>query len=174
MSVRAARRDQCLTIHCLGWSGLQNAKAMLDGINMRITYADGNLMLMRSGLYHELYSIAISDFIKEVARAFRIDTRSLGRTLYEREAADAAKEADAAFYVASCETVSGRMVDPDTDPVPDLAVEVQVGNPMDLAWRAYAGLGVPEVWHFSRRAKESPALKFPASIITNGSNRPPV
>ena len=33
------------------------------------------------------------------------------------------------------------------DPVPDLVIEIEVGNPVETALRASARLGVPEVWH---------------------------
>ncbi len=115
---------------------------------------------MSPGASHEAYAESISDFIKTVARVLRIPTRSLRSTLFERRAADASKEADASFYVANAAKLGNRIPEPDKDPVPDLVVEVEITNPIDLSLRAYAALGVPEVWHFRRRPRHSASLRF--------------
>src|SRR5207302_1971101 len=78
---------------------------------------------------------------------FGLPCKALGSTTFDRIEADAAKEADAAFYLQNAPQVIGRKIDPATDPVPDLVVEVAISHPASVALRAYVAMGVPEVWH---------------------------
>ena len=155
-----ARNDVVMAFPGVGWRGLQHAKKLLGESPTRITYADGDLSLMSPGVTHESYVDALRDLVKAVTRAFRIPTRSLGSTLWERREADSGKMPDAAFYVGSVARIGDRMPDAETDPVPDLVVEVEITNPVNLALRAYANMGVPEVWHFARRPRRAAALRF--------------
>src|SRR5205823_1850042 len=123
-------------------------------------YANGDLLLMTPGLTHEAYTEVFGDLVKAVGRAFRIPTRSLGSALWERPQTDAAKVPDASFYVASVAQVGNRIPKMETDLVPDLVIEVEITNPVDLALQAYANMGVPEVWHFARRPRRTASLRF--------------
>jgi Uma2 family endonuclease len=155
-----SQADVCFAFRGVGWSGLQHMKAVVGERPMRITYARGDLLLMSPGPAHEAYVEVFSDLVKSVGRAFRIPTRSLRSTLWERPTADAGKMPDAAFYVASVGRVGDRIPKVETDPVPDLVIEVEISNPVELALQAYAGLGVPEVWHFARRSRRPASLRF--------------
>jgi Uma2 family endonuclease len=156
----AVQPDVCLAFRGVGWAGLQHMKAVVGERPMRITYARGDLLLISPGPAHEAYVDVFRDLIKSVARVYRIRTRSLGSTLWERPAADAGKMPDAAFYVASVALVGGRIPRVETDPVPDLVIEVEITNPVELALQAYASLGVPEVWHFARRSRRPASLRI--------------
>jgi Uma2 family endonuclease len=156
----AVQADVCMMFRGVGWAGLQHAKALIGEEPVRITYAHGDLLLTTPGLTHEAYVDALRDLIKMVVRAFRLRMRPLGAALWERPEAGAAKAPDLAFYFASAARVQGRIPTMETDPVPDLVVEVEITNPVDLALRAYAAMGVPEVWHFSRRPRRTAALRF--------------
>jgi Uma2 family endonuclease len=156
----SAQADVWMAFRGVGWAGLQHMKAVVGERPLRITYVDGDLLLMSPGPAHEAYVDAFRDLVKAVARAYRIPTRSLGSTLWERPLADVGKMPDASFYVASVGRVGNRIPEAETDPVPDLVVEVEITNPADLALQAYARMGVPEVWHFARRSRRSASLRF--------------
>jgi Uma2 family endonuclease len=156
----AVQPDVCMSFSGVGWAGLEHAKALAGEQRFRITYADGDLLLMSPGLTHEAYVDAFRDLVKAVGRAFRIPVRSLGAALWERPQARAAKMPDASFYIASAPLVAGRIPEMETDPVPDLVIEVEITNPITLALRAYANMRVPEVWHFARRPRRAASLRF--------------
>jgi hypothetical protein len=67
---------------------------------------------------------------------------------------------DTSFYVASVAEIGNRISKMETDPVPDLVVEVEITNPVTLALQAYANMRVPEVWHFARRPRRAASLQF--------------
>jgi Uma2 family endonuclease len=156
----AVQPDVCMKFPGVGWAGLEHAKALTGEERFRITYADGDLLLMTPGPTHESYVVVFEDLVRTVARAFRIRTRTLGSALWERPQWDAGKTPDASFYVASTPLVAGRIYKVETDPVPDLVIEVEITNPVTLALKAYANMRVPEVWHFARRPRRAASLRF--------------
>ncbi len=59
----------------------------------------------------------------------------------------AGKEPDACFYLVNEPLARGlREIDLEIHPPPDLAIEIELTNPLSDALRVYAALGVPEVW----------------------------
>ncbi len=81
------RPDVLVKFRGVGWKGFQHAKALVAEDPLRITYANGDLLLMSPGARHEAYVSALEDLVKAVGRAFRISTRSLRSTLWERRGA---------------------------------------------------------------------------------------
>jgi Uma2 family endonuclease len=60
-------------------------------------------------------------------------------------------EADECFWIANAKQMAGkRRLDLETDPPPDLAIEVQVTHSALDRLGIYATLGVPEVWWLRR------------------------
>jgi Uma2 family endonuclease len=60
-------------------------------------------------------------------------------------------EPDNAYYIQNQAKVAGRNVDLQTDPPPDLVVEVDI-TPSDIDKnQLYASMGVPEFWRFNGR-----------------------
>ena len=157
----AVHPDVVMKFRGVGWNGFQHAKALVVEQPLRITYANGDLLLMSPGAPHGAYVGVLDELVRAVGRAFRIPTCSLRSTLWERRGADAGKEPDASYYVASAIRIENRIPDVDTDPVPDLAIEVEINNPIDLALKAYANLRVAEVWHFAASGpRRAASLRF--------------
>src|SRR5689334_3261076 len=105
----AVQPDVCMTFPGVGWAGLEHAKALLGESPVRITYANGDLLLMSPGPSHESYVVVFEDLVRAVARAFRIRTRTLRSILWERPEAHAGKMPDTSFYVASVAQIGNRI-----------------------------------------------------------------
>jgi len=58
-------------------------------------------------------------------------------------------EPDTCFYVQSAERIIGkRSLDFNTDPPPDIVVEIDLTNASQHKFPIYAALGVPEIWRY--------------------------
>lgn len=58
-------------------------------------------------------------------------------------------EPDASFYVANAHRVIGlRTIDLESDPPPDVVVEIAATNDSLVKFPIYAALGVPEIWRY--------------------------
>jgi Uma2 family endonuclease len=58
-------------------------------------------------------------------------------------------EPDACFYIQSADLIGSKIdIDFDSDPPPDVVVEIDVHHDSTSNFPIYAALGVPEIWHY--------------------------
>ncbi len=132
------RWDQYVTI----------SDALPEHRGLRMIFLDGSLQFLTKSLRHE-WSVRTLDYIVAlIASACEITIMPAGETTFRREDLDAGAEGDATFYFGeNAGRMKGRRtVDLETDPPPDLAIEVEVSHPADVAMGVWGRLGVPEVW----------------------------
>jgi Uma2 family endonuclease len=115
----------------------------------RIAYLDGILEIMAPLPEHEYLKSAIADLIKELAEELGIEYECFGSTTWRREAKRAGVEPDECFYIQNFETIRGRLdIDLNSDPPPDLVLEIDVTLKSIDRLPIYARLSVPEVWRY--------------------------
>jgi Uma2 family endonuclease len=116
------------------------------------TYDDGVLEIMSPvGLEHESPKKLISWLIQALIEELEIPIRCVGSlTLRNRRKAKGI-EPDECFYIArEAEMRQKTSYDPDRDPPPDLAIEVDWTHASVPRMPVYARLGVPEVWRYAK------------------------
>jgi Uma2 family endonuclease len=70
-----------------------------------------------------------------------------GSTTYRRRDLERGLEPDECFYIQNAQAVQGKqLLDPATDPPPDLVIEIDVTSSSLNRLDIYAALGVFEVW----------------------------
>ena len=116
---------------------------------VKLTYIDGDVVVMAKSRRHNWFSGCFHELIVELARAAGLAYEHAGDTTFYLKQLDAGVEADQSFFFGqnAVRMAGPKEFEPGIDPVPDLVVEVEVGNPVAHALRAWARLGVPEVWH---------------------------
>lgn len=81
-----------------------------------------------------------------------VDARRLGSKTFKREDLLKGFEPDSCFYIQHVEAISGKdEVDLNTDPPPDLVIEIDITSPSLPRLPIFAGVGVPEVWRYDGR-----------------------
>jgi Uma2 family endonuclease len=142
----------------LGWEFYEAIDARMgSGVGVRIIYIDGDVELfMGTSRRHAWLSARLHNLVWALVHATGINGEDAGRTTYYSHPREAGAQADQTYYFGpNAERMAGpKNVVPGVDPVPDLAVEVGVGNPFDRALAAWARLGVPEVWHLDAETEE--------------------
>ena len=71
---------------------------------------------------------------------------ALASTTFNREDVDRGLEPDQCYYFASTGEFATRTRQPDVDPPPDLAIEVEITRSCLDRLGIYAALRIPEVW----------------------------
>jgi len=117
--------------------------------NTRLTYADGVLELTKTLEIHEFSAWLIGRFIYILASELGLDLKTMGSTTLDRESLDRSGEPDAAYYIQNQPLVAGRDVDLESDPPPDLVVEVDITHTDIDKLQLYAAMGVPEFWRYN-------------------------
>lgn len=131
----------------------QEFETILDELgehrSARIAYDGGILEIMTPLPEYEVDKVAIGDFIKAILEELDIDFYPLGSTTFKNQLMQQGIEPDDCFYIQNEAKVRGKKkLDLSLDPVPDLALEVDVTSRTHL--NIYAALGVPEVWRFEQ------------------------
>lgn len=142
-----------LLFHGVDWN---EYKQLTEDLNewpgVRLTYDRGRLEIMSPLAKHEQYKELLSDIGRLISYESEIDLQSLGSTTFTEEWLDKGAEPDTCFYVANAAAIIGkRRIDLNTDPPPDIAVEVDITHPSIRKLPIYEEMRVPEVWLYDER-----------------------
>ena len=119
----------------------------------RLTYDRGTLQIMSPSHEHKWESVAIHDMIVVLTEELDIPMAAFGSATHQRADLEKGMEPDGCYYFSNLDRVVGkRRLDLDVDPVPDLAIEVEVTRSLVDRIGIYATLGIAELWRFDGRA----------------------
>jgi Uma2 family endonuclease len=140
----------------IDWETYLTLRANPANDKVRLTYLDGTLYLMSPEFIHEYGVGLLGLFIRSVTKALGQEVKGIGSTTLQhgprrRGQRGAGKEPDCAFYLGENERRMRKMksLDLETDPPPDLAIEVDNKADSTAARSVYARIGVPEVWRYA-------------------------
>jgi len=139
-----------IVLRRVGWDGYQSLMRMVGDQPIRLTYDHGDVELMSPLPKHERKKSLLGQFVRILAREFRIPVMPTGSTTWSREDLDKGLEADESFYLGDLD----RVADPDNinleiDPPPDLAIEIELTRSALDRIGIYGALRVPELWRFN-------------------------
>jgi Uma2 family endonuclease len=101
---------------------------------------------------HENPKIQFDRFILVLAEELEIEIKSAGSTTLKRKATNLGIEPDNCYYIQNEPAVRGKQeLDLETDPPPDLAIEIDITSSSVNKFRIYSTLGVPELWRYNGR-----------------------
>jgi Uma2 family endonuclease len=117
--------------------------------NLRVTYDRGTLEIMSPKAEHEKYARFIDDLVRVVCDTRQMELEKVGSTTWKHKRLARGTEPDASYYIANAGRVIGKSaVDLQSDPPPDLVVEIDVTNESLGKFSLYAALSVPEIWRY--------------------------
>jgi Uma2 family endonuclease len=119
---------------------------------LRISYDNGSLQVMTISSEHEKYASFISSLVTVIRLRLRIDILGFGSATMRKRKRKKGNEPDGCFYVQTASLIGNRIqLDFETDPPPDIAVEIDVHHDSRSKFPIYAALGVPEIWRYDGR-----------------------
>lgn len=119
----------------------------------RVSYSHGIMEIMTPLPEHEAAKVIIGDLVKALLEELDIEFWSLGSTTFEKENMIAGVEPDDCFYIQNEAAVRNKdRIDLETDPVPDLAIEIDITS--RTRFNNYEALGVPELWRWNGKKLE--------------------
>src|SRR5581483_2123783 len=133
------------------WRDYDRALAERDrlGRRYRITYDRWVLEVMNVSAPHAKWQSLIAGLLIAFAMAKNIPVASLGPWTCRREELDRGLEPDWSYDIQNEPRVRGRLdIDIETDPPPDLVIEVEMTRTVINRLGLLAALGVPEVWRY--------------------------
>ncbi len=144
-----------LVIHQVSWDDYERLVedvAQSDRHNVRISYDRGRLEIMSPLSKHEKYGRFIDSLVRVLSEELDLNVESFGSTTWKRRKLAKGAEPDACYYVASAGRIIGkRTIDQETDPPPDIVVEIDITNESLSKFSIYAALGIPEIWRYDEQ-----------------------
>lgn len=136
-----------LLVHAISWDGYETILRELEGRRLRITYDRGALEIMSVSLEHEFDGELLAGFVRLLTMELEIAILSGGSTTLKDEALEKGIEPDKCWWIQNERKMRGkRKFDIDTDPPPDLAIEVEVSRSALDRMGIYAAMRISEVW----------------------------
>jgi Uma2 family endonuclease len=149
--------EQRTVLHNISWQTFETLlKETGEDRGSRFAYDCGTLEIMTPLYEHENPKIQFDRFIVALAEELEIEIKSAGSMTLKRKATNRGIEPDNCYYIQNEPAVRGKQeLDLETDPPPDLAVEIDITSSSVNKFGIYSALGVPELWRYNGRV-----LKF--------------
>jgi Uma2 family endonuclease len=141
--------EQRFRLDGVPWASYVKIGEGLEGRRVRLTYDRGSLELMTLSPRHEGWKSFIGRMLEALSDELGMDIAAFGSMTMQREGVKRGFEPDECYYIRNEPLVRGRLdLDFETDPPPDLAIEVEVSRSVLDRIGIYATMGVGEVWRF--------------------------
>lgn len=143
-----------VTFHDVSWDEYEELLEQVgEAPGLRISYDNGSLQVMTISSEHDKYAFFINSLIAGIRLRLRMNILAFGSATMRKRKRKKGNEPDACFYVQTASVIGNRIqLDFETDPPPDIAVEIDVHHESRSKFPIYAALGVPEIWRYDGKA----------------------
>jgi Uma2 family endonuclease len=140
--------NQKLILQGVSWNFYEQLlKDFEDSNALHFAFDDGILEVEVPQFEHESANRALQNLVTTICLEKEIDFVNAGSTTFRKRAKAKGVEPDTAFYIQNEAEIRGKSnIDLQTEPAPDLVIEVDITSPSLNKMPIYASLGVPEVW----------------------------
>jgi Uma2 family endonuclease len=148
MLIKSTLAEQRTVLHNITW---ETFEALLrdtgEHRGSRFAYDCGTLEIMTPLFEHENPKSNFGNFIIALAEELDIEIRSAGSTTLKRRIANRGIEPDNCYYIQNELAIRGReTLNLETDPPPDLAIEIDITSSSVNKFGIYSALGITELW----------------------------
>ncbi len=145
----AASEGSLLRLDQVSWQTYCLLRDARENRHVRMTFDQGRLYLMSPSRLHERIAELIGRLISTYTECESIPILSGGSTTMKSKLLNRGLEPDKCYYIQNEAAVrQSERYDAQTDPPPDLAVEVDVTSLSTVRMPIYADLAVPELWRW--------------------------
>src|SRR5215207_6580265 len=132
------------------WDEYENLLSQMEMFpGHRLSYDRGRLDIRSPKRDHEAYKFFIGRIVESLAEEKQIDIEPSGTTTLRRKKLGVGAEPDESFYIQNAARVVDHLeTNLETDPPPDLVIEIDTTNESLHKFKIYAALGVPEIWRY--------------------------
>lgn len=157
MLLQSTPAEQRNVLYNVSWDTFESLlKDTGEDRGSRFAYDCGTLEIMTPLFEHENPKIQFDRFIVALAEELDIQIRSAGSTTLKRKIIKKGIEPDNCYYIQNEIYMRGKeTLNLETDPPPDLAIEIDITSSCVNKLNVYAALGVAELWRY-----DGDVLKF--------------
>ena len=113
----------------------------------RVFYSQGRMWIVPPLPEHERPKVIVNRLMGALSEELKMPVISFGSSTLKGEKSARGAEPDDSFYVGQADQLlDKKQIDLNTDPPPDIVVEIDHTSTSIDEFSIYAGLGVPEIW----------------------------
>jgi Uma2 family endonuclease len=138
---------------------------------IRLSFNDGCLEITITKSPHEFFKTLLAKLVEATIFELDMPVRSGGAMTFQRDDLKKGFEPDECWWIqheAAVRTTTE--FDFNSDPPPDLAIEVEISHSLAKRIQIYAALGVPEVWRFDGQQLRFCRLESDGSYVDESSS----
>jgi Uma2 family endonuclease len=141
---------QMVVLKNISWQTFETIIAdMGEDRTSRLTYDQGILEIMTPLLPHEYWNRLIERLIFVLGEELNLEIFPAGSTTLKRKDLLRGAEPDSSYYIQNEARVRNKSeIDLNSDPPPDLVVEIDLTSSSLDKLQIYASLGVSELWRY--------------------------
>ncbi|RAM52799.1 MAG: Uma2 family endonuclease [Hapalosiphonaceae cyanobacterium JJU2] len=141
---------QRVVLRNISWQTFETILAdMGEDRTSRLTYDQGILEIMTPLLPHEYWNRLIERLIFVLGEELNLEIFPAGSTTLKRQDLLRGAEPDSSYYIQNEARVRNKSeIDLNSDPPPDLVVEIDLTSSSLEKLQIYASLGIPELWRY--------------------------
>jgi Uma2 family endonuclease len=168
--------DSVLIQHEVSWRDYEELlDAVGEAISLRISYDEGTLQIMSPSSKHEYVTKLIERLVDRLSMRHRIKILFYGSATLKKQTEQKGAEADACFYIQTADAVGRKeQIDFNTDPPPDVVLEIDIHHESISKLPIYAALGVPELWRYDGGALTIYQLREGHYVFADASRALPI
>jgi Uma2 family endonuclease len=149
MATTQAADGERLVLYRVPWEEYETLLKLWGDRRLRMTYDRGTLEIMYPSLEHGGFQHILARLIEMYCYERDLDIKGAGSVTFRRRLKDRGLEPDECYWLRNEPAMRGkREFDFETDPPPDLALEIEVTSSALDKMDIYAKLGFPEVWRY--------------------------
>jgi Uma2 family endonuclease len=149
-----------LVIPQFSWDDYEILLEALERPHLRVTYDGGTLEITSPLNRHERYARLIDALVDAFCDVLGLRVESFGCATWKKRVLEKGVEGDGCYYVRDVDRIIGkRDLDLESDPPPDIVVEIDTTRSSLKKLRIYAALGVAEVWRYDGEKMQMYKLK---------------
>jgi Uma2 family endonuclease len=157
MLIQSTPAEQRTVLHNISWETFEALlKDTGEDRGSRFAYDCGTLEIMTPLFEHENLKIQFDRLIFTLVEELGLEIKSAGSTTLKLKLARRGIEPDNCYYIQNEFRVRGKdKLDLETDPAPDLAIEIGITSSSVNKFNIYSTLGIGELWRY-----DGQSLKF--------------
>ena len=150
----AVSEEQHFFLSGVPWeSYIAIGNALPDWPRLHITYDRGKMEFMTLSAKHEVFKFWLGHFVVIIAEELHRPIAPGGQMTLQREDLEKGIEGDNIFWIEHEPQMRCKLTwEPEVDPSPDLALEIEISRSVINRLAIYAALNVPELWSFNGTA----------------------
>ncbi|WGV27851.1 Uma2 family endonuclease [Halotia branconii] len=150
MVTTRATSEQRVVLRNISWQTFETMLAdMGEDRPSLMAYDQGTLEIMTPLMPHEHWKCLIERLIFVLGEELNLEIFPTGSTTFKREDLRRGLEPDSSYYIQNEALVRNKSgINLNTDPAPDLIVEIDLTSSSLNKFDIYASLGVAELWHY--------------------------